>query len=258
MRVSATALLVVISVIGLTVACSDDESSTPAEDVTATMRIAGTYGDEPLMMFNRTYDYTDDMRFSLQLFQFYVSDVTLLRNEKNSTDSIKLLDIGLVSFENVLSASKADEGLTLNLAKVEAGTYDGISFGVGVSPRMNATQPGDYTPPHPLDDHYWSWARGYVFSKIEGNADLDGDGTMEEKLTYHIGENSQYRTYTVNAPIDISADDAEIALAVDFKKVLFDEADNYLNFRESPIDHTNDMDLANFISDNLVRSITLQ
>ncbi|HKK77338.1 MAG TPA: MbnP family protein [Saprospiraceae bacterium] len=214
----------------------------------------GVFDNSPLRMYEQTYAYEDGMDLRFQLFQFYVSDLSLIRSENNAESTVQLAEIELVSFADIQTPDEAAEGITLSFEDVPAGNYSGIKMGLGVSADLNATQPGDYAPPHPLDNHYWSWARGYVFTKVEGNADLDGDGTFEQKLTFHIGENEYYRELVINQAIEVSAG-GKITLEVDLANVLKNNTGTYLNFREVTQDHTNDPEVANMISDNLQEAI---
>lgn len=233
---------------------SCDKEVSRAGLVDFSVQFTGVFDESPLRMYEQTYAYEDNMELRFQLFQFYVSDLSLIRSANNDESTVQLSDIELVSFGDVQSAVDAAAGVTLSFTEVPAGNYVGLKMGLGVSPDLNATQPGDYSPPHPLDNHYWSWARGYVFTKVEGNADLDGDGVFEEKLTFHIGENDYYRELVIRQPIEVSSE-GKIKLQVDLAKVLKSESGAFLNFREVKQDHTNNPEVASMIADNLSQAI---
>ncbi len=235
-------------------ACEEDQTST-ATDIT--LNFKGLYGDQPLVMFDDEYTYEDNMDLKFQLFQFYISEVSLLKEDKSQTDGTMLTEIDLVSFDGFTSLEQAQEGVNIAIKDIPKGEYSGIKIGLGVPADLNATQPGDYNPPHPLDNHYWSWARGFVFAKVEGNADLDQDGTFEEKLTFHIGENDFYREKIIEQSIAIQ-ENSTLNFTVDLEQVLVDAQGAYLDFRTVSQDHTNDLDLAAFIMDNLVQAIELK
>lgn len=249
-------MLFLVALMALTSFSCEDNTNT-ATEVDLEMNFTGTFGDDPLMMYAQDYDYQAGMDLKFQLFQFYISDVKLLQETKSENSDVDLTDIQLVSFADVQSAEASSQGISINFQDVPAGTYSGIQFGLGVAPDMNATQPGDYAPGHPLDNHYWSWARGYVFTKIEGNADLDGDGVFEEKLTFHIGENDYFRTLTIEQTIEI-AEGAKLSFNVDLEKVLIDAQGAFLDFSKVSQDHTNDANIASFIADNLGTAIELK
>lgn len=243
-----------LTLLGLLTGCKEKEKSAGLVDFTVLFN--GVFDGYPLRMYEQEYRYEDDVDVRFQLFQFYVSDLSLLRTKNKENSSVLLSEIELVSFADIQSADDAAKGLSLSFEGVPAGNYAGLKMGLGVSRDLNATQPGEYTPPHPLDNHYWSWARGYVFTKIEGNADLDGDGVFEEKLTFHIGENDYYRELVINQAIEVGAG-GRISLEVDLAKVLKSSSGSYLNFREVTQDHTNQPEVASRIADNLPTAIRL-
>lgn len=240
-------------------------SCTPEEDFEGTVELnfKGTYEAEPLRMFEQEYQYEDDLMVKFQLFNFYISDISLVQEGSATIDPAdQLSEIELISFKNVVSLEDAAEGITLTYEEVPTGIYSGIQFGIGIAPDLNATQPGDYEPGHPLDDNYWSWARGYVFSKIEGNTDLDGDGQFGDKLTYHIGDDNLYQVITYNFPTPLNVDSDEplkINFKVDLRDVLIKDGE-YLDFNinEQTQDHTNNADIYEFLWDNLVEAIELR
>ncbi|GAB5553242.1 MAG: hypothetical protein Sapg2KO_28330 [Saprospiraceae bacterium] len=251
-----TIVLLLISFLTFTSFSCEDNTNT-ATEVDLEMNFTGSFGEEPLLMYAQDYNYQAGMDLKFQLFQFYISDVKLLKDTKSQANAVDLVEIELVSFENVQSIEAADKGVSINIQNVPTGTYSGIQFGLGVAPDLNATQPGDYTPGHPLDSHYWSWARGYVFTKIEGNADLNGDDVFEEKLTFHLGENDYFRTLTIEQNLEIK-EGAKLSFNVDLEKVLIDAQGEFLDFSKVSQDHTNDVNIASFIANNLGTAIELK
>lgn len=235
----------------------ESENATTNQKTDVTMHVKGTFGSQPLLMYAQEYPYEAGMRLKFQLFQFYLSDLALLKRTNTGMDTVKILDIGLVTFEDIQNAAQAQSGYSIALKDVPVGKYDGISFGLGVSPVLNATSPGSYTPPHPLDGNYWSWARGYIFTKVEGYADLTGSGAFNTPLTFHIGENEFYRQKTILQPLELSASHPHLELQVDLRRVLVADASNFLDFRKVTQDHTVNRDIAKFISDNLQAAVSM-
>lgn len=233
-----------------------DKDKNQSNDGQLTLSFKGHFDDDRLKMFTTEYPYEDNMKLRFQLFQFYISDVALLKTDNPAGDSLQLIDVELVSFKNIQSDVAADKGITFILKDIPPGSYKGIKFGLGVSADLNAVGPSSYTPPHPLDDNYWSWAKGYVFTKMEGNADLDNSGKFATKLTFHCGENEFYRRKVLLKNIEIKAkDNTDLNLAVDLHRVLAKSATEYLDFRKVTQDHTTDRSVAKFIADNLQEAI---
>ena len=236
--------------------CQDDNKGEQKSEVTLVFR--STFGGQPLVMYDPAYQYVEGMRMKAQLFQFYLSDIELVAANGEKT---KLSDIELINFGDDNNSQQASEGYVLRFKDVPGGQYDRIQFGLGVSPDLNATQPGNYAPTHPLADNYWSWALGYVFSKIEGNADNNGDGVFNDKLTYHTGADALYQVLSYEGPFMVPVDGSgyQIEFGVDLKDVLV-RGDRFVDFRiaEDTQDHTNDPELYNFLWNNLAQAIQVR
>lgn len=234
-------------------ACDPDKDKNATGQVNLNFR--AFYEGQPLVMFDQAYDYPDGMKIKFQLFQFYISDATLRR----SSGEVKLSDIETVNFKDVQSTAAALRGLSFRY-EVPVGEYNQLRFGLGVAPNLNATQPGDYSPTHPLAENYWSWALGYVFAKIEGNADTDGDGTFETKLTYHIGADKLYELLSFSAPINVSENgEVDVDFVVDVADILSDEME-YIDFRvpANTQDHTNNEAIYGYLWNNFKTAIQLE
>lgn len=249
--------LLFILVLGLTFMASKcEDDSNPQGQID--MNFKASFGTEPLVMFADDYPYEDGMDVKFQLFQFYISEITLLKDLNDGTGT-EILDVELVSFKDIQDAAAAEQGIDITIADIPPGEYQGIRIGLGVDPDLNKTNTGDYTPGHPLSDHYWSAALGYVFTKIEGNADLEGNGDFQEKLTFHIGTDPYFRSKTFTKPMTIEAGGiADLNFTIDLRDILVDSDGEYLDFRTTPQDHTNDADVAAFISDNLKEALKLE
>ncbi len=248
-----TTIFAAIAGILLFAACGDNNKTSNTAKVE--LNFKADFGGAPLTMFSRAYPYSEGMNVRFQNFLFYVSDVKLIRDDGATQ---LLSEVELVSFKNVQDDAAANRGITVATADVPAGTYKALQFGIGVAPALNGTQPGDYKPGHPLTDNYWSWALGYIFTKIEGNADLDGDGGFDEnaKLTFHIGANELYKVKTFDKNIVVRAGEPlTLPFQVDLRRVLVTPSGNFLDFRAVRQDHTNDMNVARFIMDNLNEAV---
>lgn len=239
----------------LVAGCGNDSNN---DDNSAKLDVTfrADYAGQPLVMFDETYSYPDNMSLKLQLFQYYISDLALVRA---NGEIVPLSEIELIKFGDDLTLQDAQNGYKLTFNDIPTGEYSTLRFGLGVNPDLNATQPGNYSPTHPLSDNYWSWALGYVFVKIEGNADTNGDGQFAEKLTYHVGADPLYRVLEFTGPFNVSKDGGAINLGVDLRKVLVRD-NQFIDFRipEDTQDHTNDEVLYRFIWDNLAQAIQVK
>lgn len=234
--------------------CEDDAIPSAQLD----MNFKASFGADPLVMFADDYAYEDGMNVKFQLFQFYISEITLLK-DLSSGSGTEILDVELVSFKDIQNATAAQAGIDISISDIPPGDYAGIRIGLGIDPDLNKTNTGDYTPGHPLSDHYWSAALGYVFTKIEGNADLEGNGDFEEKLTYHIGTDTYFRSKTFTKAISVeNGQTNDLNFTIDLKKVLVNDNGEFIDFRVTPQDHTNDASLDTFVADNLKEALKLE
>ncbi|MEL7118143.1 MAG: MbnP family protein [Bacteroidota bacterium] len=225
-----------------------------------TINFQGLFKNQPLVMFDDVYAYEDGIDLRFQLFQFYISDVSLVKEMNDTINGTQeLMEVALVSFKDIQSTQAASEGITFKLEDIPAGEYKGIKLGIGVANQFNRMQPGDFAAGHPLSDNYWSASKGYIFSKIEGNADLNGDGTFSEKLTFHIGAESLYNEKIFINAFEVKAnDELDINFTIDLFKVLSQGSGDFINFNEVTQDHTNNMEIASFISQNIGNALALE
>lgn len=218
------------------------------------LNFQGTFGTEPLVMLAEEYPYEAGMQVRFQLFQFYISEINLIAKDGSK---LNIGEVALVNFENIQSSAAAAKGLDFAFSNIPAGEYKGIEMGIGVASDLNEKAPSDYAVGHPLafQGNYWSGLSSYIFTKIEGNADLNGDGEFTEKLTFHIGEKEDvplYEMISLDYDFTVSKDQATtIPLAVDLKQVISPSSSSFLDFRVVSQDHTNQASVYSLIIDNL-------
>lgn len=226
------------------------------EPETVEINFKSTFDNAPLVMYESAYPYEAGMAIKLQLFQFYLSNIAMQREDGSF---VPLKDVALISFKDILTPAAAAEGITLEMGELATGHYKGIRVGVGVAPNLNSTSPANYTPPHPLDDNYWSAATGYVFTKIEGNADTSGTGQFPAKLTFHSGANNIYKEKIFEKHVEVKeGSPLQLNFSVDLKKVLSKGPSDFLDFRQITQDHSNNPDVYTFIADNLFDALVLE
>lgn len=245
--------LMFAGVLGLSACRSDKE----AELTDLTLNFTADFGEDPLLMYGQIYDYPNNTDFRLQLFQFYLSDGYLIKAD--GTIGPKILDVALVNFGNVQSEEEAKQGVSVVLKDVPVGQYSGIRLGLGVDPVLNKTQPGDYRVDHPLSTNYWLMTKSYVFSKIEGNADVGGTGNFGAEVTLHVGGDNNYREKTFMFPLELRAEQSpSLGFTVDLRRVLVDETGKFLNFGMMTQIHSDQSPWAAFIADNFVRALEMR
>lgn len=192
-------------------ACKDGGGSVTPNNFTLTFR--ATY-DGQLLEKYKNYTYGDKV-VMFDKFNTYLSDITLV----NSATEVKLSDIEWVNFTPDLTADDKSVEVTYTFT-VPDGDYSGLKLGYGVRSDMNATSPANYSPGHPLyvESEYWSGWKSYIFAKIQGKVDLNGDNTPETNIFYHCGSDPVYNEATINGAIRV-AGTGSMVVEFDLKKI---------------------------------------
>lgn len=189
-----------------------DPDLPPSSDLTITFK--ALYDGQPLEKY-RSYDY-DTYKVHFSRFNTFLSDITLLKGN----EAFKVSDIEWVDFTPDVAPNNLAVQVPVKFKNVPDGDYTGIRVGYGVSPDLNAKQPGDFSSTHPLsrENEYWLGWGSYIFNKVEGKADLDNSGAFGTSLVYHCGSDAVYRTYTFNTPIRVEQG-AVATVEFDLKKL---------------------------------------
>ncbi len=200
--ICALALLTVFS------SCDDDDNVTRL-DSDVSFQFDYSFADQEF-----AYDQVFDLggtAVSFQTVQFYVGGIKLHPEEG---DAISLEDKYLL----VKPTSGAQEITTLDKKHYHMG-----EFFIGVSPEDNDQTSEDFDMRDPATDPLarqndppmnWNWNAGYLFVRIDGMVDLDGDGTPETVLEYHLGRDEFLRNVSITLHTDVTED--EQAIVFDF------------------------------------------
>ena len=129
--------------------------------------------------------------FGLSVAQFYISGVTL-HNVNGSSYTIS----GIV-LKNIDS-----EQYVIGTAPI--GTYDDVTFNVGLDATTNALQPAGFTTNGYIPNTgmwFGNSTQGYMFMKLQGFADTTATqtGTNLVNFSYEIGSASNLKTVTMPA-----------------------------------------------------------
>lgn len=170
--------------------CGDDEPDTTQDgDGTVEMSLKVTYDGEPLVLTN-DYQYPDGKAMYFSRFSFYLSELALRTDEGVATsEAINYLRLGQAHS----TAAAAAEGLKFNLNGVKSGDYVNLSFGIGVPATENSMVPADFPSTNDLSlgEHWPGW-NSYIFCKVEGVIDFDGDGVPESDFALHLGADEAF------------------------------------------------------------------
>lgn len=182
------------------------------------------YGSQNLV-YGQEYDYGTDSKIKIELVRFYVS-----------LPELQTADGNWVPFPNAYFIFQPDNAV-FQAGKMPEGNYTALRFGLGVDNSRNVETDPDAIPAtdYPLDsplnaanDMYWTWATGYIFVKVEGRIDANGNGSyadLDDKIiSYHPGVAELYRTVSLSKNINIGNEATQAELTLDVAK-LFENVD---------------------------------
>lgn len=234
--------------------CTTTEGPTPVcEESYINVLAKANFGDEPLVLF-QNYDYPQGYKIKFSRADFMVKGMKLSGSESNLSykDSVFVLQF------TATDLAKANEGIKLELDKCE-GEFNELILGIGLNKEINAKKPSDFPSSDILSNsfYYWDAWKSYIFLKIEGKFDKDGDGIFEGSFVYHIGTDDLYRI--INLPIDLKAQPGKsntLTLNFDLKTILANGGD-YIDIPANPSSHNpGDIAIAKKIADNLLVAVS--
>ena len=204
------------------------------------------YNGEPMVIFT-DYEYPDGKKIDFTRVSFYTSEMNLDDTQINE-----------VEFHNLTNSHSSEalaiEGYDWQLNNVPVGTYNELSFNIGVQPELNSKDPGEFASGHPLAkpaENWFSWM-SYIFLKIEGNIDLDGDGMNETGIALHTGADEALRRINMDHPIEvIDGQSTDVTIIFDVYRLL-EGKDRIFPIEEYPQIHSlTQLDGVIELSDNL-------
>lgn len=237
-------------------ACENDDDDNEVGVIT--LAFEAQYDGQQMEKY-KNYDYNG---FPLQFSRFhtYLSDVELLRAEGGS---VRLSEIDFIEFTPDDAPNDVSAKVYRTIAGIPPGEYAGLRMGVGVKPSLNAKNPSDFDPGHPLylESEYWSGWKSYIFTKIEGRGDQNNDGTQDLFVVHHYGSDPVYRTYTFNQPITVSASgNLPVSVIFDLKQIFTLENGSLYDLPANPQTSHNqaNISIAEVIVENYGRAIHVE
>lgn len=183
-----------------------------------------TVGSEDFA-FNQNYDINGKATL-FSLAQFYIHGITLGYEDgtEKVIDNYYLVKAGGDHYE---------------LGEVPNGKVTSIKFNIGVDTVNNHQTEENFTS-RASDDPlaiqspvmHWSWNMGYIFAKVEGAFDSDGDGTPETGIEYHVGMDSMLRTVELTTDKEVTGNSMELMIGVDFSNIFKD-----IDLETTPVVH---------------------
>jgi hypothetical protein len=193
----------------LMLGCDKDDDGVEQETTSLNITFTASMGGEAFQM-QKDYDFCDDRAIKFTTFDFFVSEIVLLKSNDPVVPVTEIKDVEFVSL-SFSDAAAAAAGKTITIQGVPVGNYTGVRLGLGVAPDLNRTKPVDYGSSSPLSNSsfYWDGWSSYIFAKIEGFADMNNDGTItqggadSEGFTYHTGSDAVYTEVSIAKDISL-------------------------------------------------------
>lgn len=226
-------------------ACVDDDS-----DGQLGINFKLTYNDSPLVMA-QNYEYPDGRKVSFTRCSFYISDVKLGNTIINEIEYHNLTNY-------YTDATNAAKGYVWTIDSIPSGSYSSLSFDIGVPQELNAMVPAEFPSDHPLSntaENWFGWS-SYIFFKVEGNIDMDNDGTKETAIALHIGADEAFRSFSLDRNISITSGDyTETDVNIDVYD-FFNGTDRIYPIDDNPQIHSvSQKDAVLELADNLMTAI---
>ena len=243
-----SALIGILSFIG----CNEDG----ADEVNVEINFTLTYDGNPIPSFQQVpYPLGYDVFFTK--YSLFLSDIRLKTSEGNlELSEVEFLDL----LTNVNTEDLATRGKNFIYQGIPSGTYNGLSMNIGVPANINQTQPSEYDSSNPLSNNgeYWVGWSSYIFHKIEGKIDEDGDGEFEKGLALHIGSDQAFRQIDLDKNISIDSENRIIKVVIDLKEALKIGDSHYDILARPQIHSLEHLPHALPILDKLTEHITIQ
>jgi hypothetical protein len=164
--------------------------------------------------FGDTYTNATGEQFSLDMFQYYISNIKL--KTEDGREYIVPQD------ESYFLVKEQDtKSQLVTLKNVPEGNYNSVTFTIGVDSLRNTMDLSKRTGVLDIGNAdmgkgmYWSWNSGYIFVKAEGTspqATMGPDG--QRKFRYHIGGFGGFSSKTINniktKKLDLGRDRAKV------------------------------------------------
>jgi len=185
--------------VSLTSCTSEEEAQDPG---TFTLFFDNKIGGQSVSLKtagDNDYQYTDDdnQSYNLHTYAYYISEIQL-----EGPDGVRYIDPLNVSpdadkvtgYYHVTSFTSGSN--IINLADVDAGTYDKIRFTIGINEAgvQEGAAGGVLDPANGA--WFWNWNAGYIGFGVEGNASNSGQQyvdwgngfeTLEGTFAIHVG-----------------------------------------------------------------------
>jgi hypothetical protein len=205
------------------------------------IKIAHSWGNEPLVLQTKGYINPAGDSLTVGRIAYLLSDFKLKKADgtwQSVPDAYAYID------------AKANNN-TFKLENAPEGTFEAISFRIGLLPEINFSNPNLWPAGHPLDPltnlMHWNWAEGYIFIAIEG---YHYPTTTPELYSMHIAFEENHVNYILEQPMYLHGPNT-LKLNFDVREIFRDPVD-YKFSQHGTVTHSGPDDpLAGLIRSNL-------
>ena len=247
-----TLYLFFLAILTTNLSCDPEPQLEDVTDVELTFK--GKFGDETFLINEPSLMY-NNMNIRFDQFNFYISNVVLVKETLGGQEETELLEIDFVDLSfRPADITDAQAGFTIKVENVPVGEYDGIKIGLGVPTDLNKNTWGDFGEGHPLRKvgHHWAAWESFIFSKTEANIDVDNNNGFTHKLSYHTGDDQAYETKYVAKNITLTKGEiTNISFEANVKE-MFHEIDV---MQDTGTHNLSDIDLVKKIQKNLQNKV---
>ncbi len=237
--------IVTFLILAFAVSCGEEEGM----DVTINFRL--TYDGEPLVM-THDYVYPDGKTIRFNRFSFFVSEVTLNDGDR----SIVAREVDFLELtRSHLDVNSARKGFAYELGSHSLKSIKDISFNIGLTEDQNKTVPADYVSGDVLarPGEYWLAWDSFIFFKIEGFIDLDGDNDPETNVALHVGSDLSMR----HVGLSTNDIDGSISIVIDVKDI-FERGQLYTIAENPQIHSLSQLPFATFLAENFRQTLKIE
>jgi len=210
----------------------DADSLNSEEDVDLTLRLQGMFGSQQLIA-GQTYDH-NGANVTVTTARVYLSEFVLTTADgqevtvtadpitvpaKDANDN----DVSHTVTDKII-LTKHDMAMEdYHFGTVPEGDYTSMSFRVGIVGQDNRIDASQVPSSHPLakqtdKNNHWNWANGYIYLRLDGQVDTDGDGTVDEAWETHIGKEPFSRMVTIDTDFTLDHEMGnQLHLMIDYK-----------------------------------------
>lgn len=243
--------------------CRKEQPDEEIENGMLELKFIPTIGGEPFVL-SENYELSDGRPFAVDLLQFYVSNVRLV---KDDGEELPLEGVSLLKAPEPGLRVSHGAGATVEFS-APPGQYKGLRFDVGLDSTLNHGDPSIWPDDHPLSIYqgtHWRWATGYRFVMAEGVVDTSAakDRLPAAPFAFHTGTTPLTRSFDFTdrpeyAQYIAPNNYAHFNLRLDVRK-LFDGGPHRIDLAKERITHTlgdNEYDLAVRFTENFKAAFT--